>query len=93
MKFTKLTELYKMTSKLNEPKLSAVKIIESFKVAGKTEETKMFVNLVILENENLCLATSGHWYCRCQQMINEFELQEGHKCYFCIFVKIFENLL
>ena len=58
-----------MASKLNKPKLLIVEIIGSFKVAGKTEETKTFVNLVILENQNLCLATDGHWYCRCQQMI------------------------
>ena len=58
-----------MASKLNEPKLLIVEIIESFKVTGKTEETKTFVNLVILENQNLHLATYGHWYCRCQQMI------------------------
>ena len=69
MKFTKFTEVYKMASKLNEPNLLTVEIIESFKVAGKTEETKKFVYLVILENQNLCLATDGHWYCKCQQMI------------------------
>ena len=68
-------EVYKVyrklqkASKLNEPKLLIVEIIESFKVAGKIEETKTFVNLVILENQNLCLATDGHWYCKCQQMI------------------------
>ena len=80
-----------MASKLNKPKLSTVKFIKSFKVAGKTKETKLFINLVILENQNLCLTTNGHWYCSCQQMIPKFELKEGHVI-FLFSLKKLENL-
>ena len=67
-------------------KLSALEILKSFGSRGKMEKTKMFVYLVIFENQASCLDTDRNWYCSCSTV------DLGKKCHVCSFPIKFKEL-